>query len=133
MGSTLVQHHCWQQARHNAEWVISVAHGWDMFLYSPLGESLTHLLKRLPKNGVSYIDGVRYGSPFFADRVAQERIKHKNVLGRFPFHVDLSVCPESCDLPEERILIGPPQLVDGVVLSSVAPRIEASLASKFFG
>lgn len=59
---TMVQHHCWQHARHTADWVISSSHGWDMFLFSPRGESLQALLSRLPPGEMSVVEGLRYGT-----------------------------------------------------------------------
>lgn len=35
---SFVQNHCWRAARHDAEWVLMVSHGWDMFL-SPTSRS----------------------------------------------------------------------------------------------
>jgi len=54
---------------------------------------------------------------------------HPNVLGRFPHHLDPLIRPEQFEVPEEKLLIFPPQLVDGIVLGEFATRIDTSFAS----
>jgi len=118
---TMVQHHCWQHARHTADWVISSSHGWDMFLFSPRGESLQALLSRLPPGEMSVVEGLRYGT-------REEPVEHPNVLGRFPHHIDTSASPEVAG-PPERMLIADPRLVASSVLSDFVPRPEAPVAA----
>ncbi|CAE8597703.1 unnamed protein product [Polarella glacialis] len=121
---SLVQQHCWQSARHNADWVISVPHGWDMFLFSPVGHSIDELLSALAPNQMHLVHGVRYGAtPDGAEDHDQ------NVFGRFPLHIDPEIRPERFGSPEEHIIIAPPRLVSSIVLSNLAPRVEASLFS----
>merc|ERR1719247_3062916 len=43
----LVQHHCWQQARHGTEWLFMVPHAWDMLLFSPEGAPVSELVDTL--------------------------------------------------------------------------------------
>ncbi|CAJ1444136.1 unnamed protein product [Effrenium voratum] len=113
LAQTLVQQHCWQRARQNAQWVISVSHGWDMFLFSPVMASLDDLLQPQDDD----------------DRKADRPGPAANVFLRFPFHVDPAVRPEELLSTEEHIVIANPRLVEMAVLGDVVKRQEAPLQS----
>ncbi|CAE7362383.1 unnamed protein product [Symbiodinium natans] len=123
---TLVQHHCWQQARQNADWVISLNHGWDMFLFSPAGQTLEDLLQDLEPDQVTSVLGVRYGD---LDEFDAKVRPSGNTFIRFPYHNDPEIRPEKHRSAEEIVVIAKPSLIDGVALSAVVVRPEAPLFS----
>eukprot|EP00913_Durusdinium_trenchii_P022569 g21200.t1 len=90
LAQTLVQQHCWQRARQNADWVISVSHA----------------CKELDPRELTYVLGVRYGIKQDAPKAAEA-----NVFTRFPYHIDPSVRPEQLLSTEEQIVIANPRLV----------------------
>lgn len=131
LAQTLVQHHCWQHARQTADWVISLNHGWDMFLYSPVGSTLQDLLEELPPDQVTRVLGVRYGEQDSVDSDAQEYAEvtpNVNVFLRFPYHIDPGVRSEK-NSTEELVIIAKPSLIANVALSAVVVRQEAPLRS----
>lgn len=125
LAQTLVQQHCWHRARQNADWVISVSHGWDMFLFSPSMGTISELLQELRPDEVTYVLGVRYGVKEDAEAAAEA----SNVFTRFPYHNDPSIRPEQLLSTEEQIVIANPRLVDCAVLGEVVVRQEAPLRS----
>eukprot|EP00439_Symbiodinium_sp_Y106_P046599 s640_g5.t4 len=127
LAQTLVQHHCWQQARQTADWVISLNHGWDMFLFSPAGGTLQDLLEELPPDQVTRVLGVRYGEHDSVDSDAQAT-PNVNVFLRFPYHVDPGVRPEK-NSTEELVIIAKPSLIANIALSAVVVRQDAPLRS----
>jgi len=121
---TLVQHHCLQQAKTNADWIVSVSHGWDMMLFSPT-QTLNELLDSLPEDALTFIPAVRYGTK----EETPAGNTGGNVFSRFPHRNDLNLPMDTMGIPEERILIGSPRLLDGLLLSDAVTRLGSQLYS----